>query len=203
MSWIRGRAAGTAVGGQAPAVEPDDAALVAAALANPHRFVALYERYLHAVYRYCYVRLNCRDAAEDATSEVFIKAFAALQGYRGGRFPAWLFRIARNVVYDAYRRSGRREPIEAAEEIPRDEPTLEEQIVAEEERLRLRAALERLSVDQREVLELQLAGWSTAQIADALDRSPAAVKMLRFRAISRLREQLALADGSPSEVGCG
>ena len=82
----------------------DDAALVAAARNDPRAFGALYECYLNPVYGYCYVRLGSREAAEDLTSEVFIKALAGLDCYRGGLFVAWLFRIARNVVIDAQRR---------------------------------------------------------------------------------------------------
>jgi RNA polymerase sigma-70 factor, ECF subfamily len=82
---------------------PDDEVLVAAARLDPRAFDAVYDRYVGPVYRYCHVRLGRREAAEDATSAVFLKALAGLDGYRPGNFPAWLFRIAANVVTDARR----------------------------------------------------------------------------------------------------
>ncbi len=53
-----------------------------------------------------------------------------------------------------------------------------------------------LPPEQRAAVELQLAGWSGEQIAAALGRSPAAVKMLRFRALQRLRTALVPTAGS-------
>lgn len=84
--------------------DPPDVALVAAAQADPGAFVALVERDVDRVYAYCHARLGDREAAEDATSEVFTRALCALGRYRDGLFAAWLFRIARNVVAAAQRR---------------------------------------------------------------------------------------------------
>jgi RNA polymerase sigma-70 factor (ECF subfamily) len=182
-------------GQRSPAVPPpapiatDDAVLVAAARADRQAFRLLYERYVGPVYRFCYIRLGNREAAEDATSEVFLKALAGLRDYRDGAFAGWLFRIAHNVVIDAHRR-GRRgsggAPLEAAEAIPDPGQELDDGTIA------LRGALEALPDDQRLVLELQLAGWTSEQIASALDRSPSAIRMTRGRAIRRLRDELKL-----------
>jgi DNA-directed RNA polymerase specialized sigma24 family protein len=54
----------------------------------------------------------------------------------------------------------------------------------------LRAALAQLPDDQRAAVELQLAGWPPDRIAASLGRSPAAVRMLRHRAMTRLRDLL-------------
>jgi RNA polymerase sigma factor (sigma-70 family) len=44
-----------------------------------------------------------------------------------------------------------------------------------------------LPVDQREVIELRLAGLTGREIAEAMERSVDAVKMLQLRAMKRLR----------------
>lgn len=64
----------------------DDAVLVAAARVQPEAFTFLYDRYATQVYRYCYLKLGEREAAEDALSEVFLKALTDLEQYRGGAF---------------------------------------------------------------------------------------------------------------------
>jgi DNA-directed RNA polymerase specialized sigma24 family protein len=59
-------------------------------------------------------------------------------------------------------------------------------------------ALDRLSDEQREVLELRLAGLTGQEIAGATRRSLSATKSIQFRALSRLRTVLELdAPGHP------
>ncbi|HEY7355449.1 MAG TPA: sigma-70 family RNA polymerase sigma factor, partial [Ktedonobacterales bacterium] len=80
-------------------VEGDEAALVAAAQADPAAFDALYQRYLARVYRYLRAHVGSDDEAADLTQQVFLKALDALPRYRprGAPFAAWLFQIARHV----------------------------------------------------------------------------------------------------------
>jgi len=171
----------------------DDEAIVAAARRDPRAFDALYSRYVGPVYRYCHVRLGNREAAEDATSAVFLKALAGLDGYRPGNFPAWLFRIAANVVTDARRQGSRRPtvPFETFPDPPDPDPSPDELLLERDRGERLGKALAMLPDDQRAAIELQLAGWPGEQIATALNRSPEAVRMLRHRAVTRLRDILA------------
>jgi RNA polymerase sigma-70 factor (ECF subfamily) len=167
--------------------EPDDETLVAACRTNPHAFAALYHRYVGPVYRYCHVRLGTTEAAEDATSAVFVKAMAALPRYRPGSFPGWLYRIAANTVLDIQRRSRPTVPFDTLAHPSDPEPSPEEQLIRRSRRDDLLAALATLPDEQRAAVELQLAGWPGERIAAALDRSPEAVRMLRYRAMSRLR----------------
>ncbi len=179
--------------------EPNDAELVIAARTNPRAFIPLYERYLGPVYRYCYVRLDSREAAEDATSDVFLKALACLPSLRGQTFAAWLFRIAHNVVVDIYRRRRPTHRLETAEgqSDPTQAPDADVEARAEHEALY--AALAQLPDEQRAAVELKLAGWSGEQIAVALGKSQAAVKMHRYRALDRLRTLLTQAEEGTGE----
>lgn len=172
-----------------PSVSPreEDADLVARAKADRQAFAPLYVRYVDTVYRYCYRRLGSSEAAEDATSEVFYKALAALHNYRDGSFPAWLMTIARNVVIDGFRQRRPEEPLGPDSEPPDMAATPEEIALASEEGRSLRALLARLPEDQRRVLELRLAGLTGLEIATVLGRSLGSVKMLQFRAVERLR----------------
>ncbi len=171
-----------------------DEELVAAAQADPQAFAALYERYLQRIYRYCYNRLRDRQAAEDVTSEVFLKALAQLPNYRSGTFGAWLYTIAHNAVVAHYRA--------AQHSVPLDSAAVEQRAAADPlaghaERTALLLALAQLPDDQRTAVELPAAGWSDAQIGEILCKSTAAVRMLRYRAMQRLQQ--ALADAGPRE----
>jgi RNA polymerase sigma-70 factor (ECF subfamily) len=181
---------------------PDDDQLVATARRDPQAFISLYQRYVGPIYRYCYLRFSDRTAAEDATSEVFTKALAALAAYRGdGSFAAWLFRIAHNVVHDVYRRAHPTAPLEAAADFADGEPLPLDSVMARANVAAVWAALVSLPTAQRQAVELQLAGWSVADSAAALGVSTGALKLLRFRAVRRLRTLLSQEeDGGPSEV---
>lgn len=66
--------------------------------------------------------------------------------------------------------------------------TPEEEALAAEH---CQALLALLPDDQRSVVELRLAGLTGAEIANVLGRSVGAIKALQFRAIARLRLDLA------------
>jgi RNA polymerase sigma-70 factor (ECF subfamily) len=183
---------------RAPDIEPngdaDDATLVARAVRDPRAFAPLYRRYVDPIYRYCALRLGSRAAAEDATSQVFTKALAALPNHRhasGGSFRSWLFAIAHNVVADHHRARRPTDAFDLALHVADAAPAPEEVAVANDTRDRVRALLTRLPADQRRILELRLAGLSGAEVAAVLGRSPGAVKIAQVRAYARLRSLLA------------
>ena len=166
-----------------------DQALVIAAQRDPRAFAPLYLRYVDAVYGYCHRRLGTKEVAEDATSLVFAKALAALPRYRsdGGTFRSWLFTIAHNVVVDSQRTAPPTHPIA---EMRTSEPGPDEVVLAIEEKHTIRTLLAEMAPDQRRVLELRLAGLTTAEISTALGRRPGAIRAIQFRAVTRLRELL-------------
>lgn len=176
--------------------EEGEAESIARARADRRAFAPLYARYLDQVYRYCYRRLGSREAAEDATSEVFYKALAALHGYRDGSFAGWLMAIARNVTTDVLRCPRPEEPLQPEYDPPDGTATPEQMTLVAEEQRSLRRLMARLPDDQRTVLELRLAGLTGAEIATALGRSLGAVKMLQHRAVVQLREYLAVDTGT-------
>src|SRR3954469_3935933 len=113
-----------------PDADPD-ALLVAWAQRNPQAFTALYDRYFPAVYGYCLGQLGTPEAAEDAASQTFLEAIAALPGYREtSRFRHWLVVIAHNAVIDARRGQHRDDPLEAAAAIIDPAATPEDQAIA-------------------------------------------------------------------------
>ncbi len=63
--------------------------------------------YQNMAFHHAYSLLGDPATAEDATQESFIKAFQALNRFRGGSFRSWLLKIVTNTSYDMLRRSGR------------------------------------------------------------------------------------------------
>lgn len=167
-----------------------DDAVVRAAQSDLAAFAPLYDRYHDAIYGYCLRRLGTREAAGDATSLTFTRTMAALDRFRGGSFRAWLFAIAHNVVIDTVRGRRFHDDIDASRQIADRRPLPEDHAVASDQRRRLSEALARLTTDQRNVVELRVAGLTGPEVATALGLSLGAVKSLQFRAYARLRDLL-------------
>jgi RNA polymerase sigma-70 factor, ECF subfamily len=176
----------------------DDAELVARAQADRQAFALLYRRYLDPVHQYCYRRLGSREAAEDATSLVFTKAFASLPAYRAGSFRSWLFTIAHHVITDDLRARRTVTDLEAASDVPDREPMPEEAVVAAEASSTVVRLLDQLPAGQRRVVELRLAGLTGREAAEVLGCSLGAVKIAQVRAYSKLR---GLLTGPAREAG--
>lgn len=166
---------------------PEEADLVALALRDRRAFAPLYARFLDPVHRYCHRRMGTREAAEDATSLVFAKALAALPLYRGGSFRAWLFAIAHRVVIDEYRATRPTAPLADIDCWADPAPTPEAVALAGEERRSVRRMLSTLPPEQRQLLELRLAGLNSREIAQILGRSHAWVRTNQVRSLARLR----------------
>lgn len=155
----------------------------------------LYDRHYRYIFRYFWLRLHDRQSAEDLTGEVFSRMVASLPDYsvRGVPFRAWLYRIARNLVADYYRKQGGHVavPLAFADDMSAEEPgpdrVVELRLTAE----RVRRALSKLQPAQQEVVTLRfLTGLSLGEVALALDKSVPAVKSLQHRGLNSLRAAL-------------
>jgi RNA polymerase sigma-70 factor (ECF subfamily) len=167
--------------------------LAVAAKRDRAAFGVLYDRYVERVDGYCYRRLQTPQDAEDATSQVFTSALAALPRYRddGPSFGAWLFAIAHNLVVDELR--SRRVARRAFALVDDVMPGPEEQAIVAADARELRALLARLPEEQAQLIELRLAGLTDKEIAFVLGRSYGAVRSAQHRAIRRLRELFGIA----------
>jgi RNA polymerase sigma-70 factor (ECF subfamily) len=171
-----------------------DAVLVSqAGQGDTQAFALLYRRYVANVYEFSYHRLGSREAAEDATQTVFLRAYGSLKSCRDGdRFAGWLFAIARNVVNDSWR--ARQHVVIVADEwgnLPDGAESPEERAVRTDPRSDLRSARERcLSPAERDVLDLRLQELNDRQIATALGRSHGSVRVMQHRMLKKLRHCL-------------
>lgn len=146
----------------------------------------LYDLHYTRIWRYVHARTGDRDDADDLAANVFAEAVASIHRYRytGRPLLAWLYRIARNLTAERARRR-RREPPRASAE-PQG-GALEERL----DSMELARALEELTESQREVVALRFfAGYSTREIAAAMDKREPAIYSLEVRALASLRRIL-------------
>jgi RNA polymerase sigma-70 factor (ECF subfamily) len=162
------------------------------------RLASLYEEYYDKIARYVYSRIGDRTEAEDIASEVFVKALEALKTYREQGIPmqAWLFRIAHNLMVDHLRRLAKKKtvPFEKADVVSESDPaqTAETKIEVD----RVKAAMEDLTPDQKEVLQLRFFGGLTSrEVSVIMQKSDGAVREMQRVALEKLRQSLGKNEG--------
>jgi RNA polymerase sigma factor (sigma-70 family) len=154
------------------------------------RFEEIYEAHYEAVARYALRRVDCPDDVVDVLGETFLTAWRRLDDVPPGEGTRlWLYGVARRVLSNHRRGAARRHLLttKLRAEFAAARP------VDATERDEVRAALQRLSSDDRELLFL--AGWeglSADQIAKVLDCAAGAVRVRLHRARRRFARELAL-----------
>ena len=167
------------------------------AKSDPAAFGELYDRYAGQIYRFVRARIRDDGLAEDITAEVFLSALRHIKGYRdqGRPFSCWLYRIAVNAVASHYR--SQRSTLSLDDRLGLVSPLLDPlDEVVDRERLRtIWQAVDELPAQQRAAMILKFSEDMTMEeIGAVLGKSPAAAKLLIYRAMQRLRRELAPAE---------
>ncbi len=153
----------------------------------------VYDLYNPGLYGYAFRLLGDVSLAEDCVSETFSRFLQALKAGKGPQdyLQAYLYRIAHNWITDHYRRQPP-PPLSLEEEQGLSESHPEQEAARRQEQEQVRAALQRLTPEQRQVVVLKfIEGWSNETIANAIDKPVGAVKSLQHRALEALRRMLA------------
>lgn len=163
-----------------------------AAAGDRQAFARLYDANADRVYRYLMARAGDTTAAEDLTSEVFLRAWTHIGHYRIGATPfiAWLYRLARNLWIDHVRRRPE-VPLDELRRGPSAGPMPESEAERRWQAERVRRALSHLTEEQHCVLSLRFyGGLTTRQIAAALGKSEGSIRALQLRALRALARRL-------------
>jgi RNA polymerase sigma-70 factor (ECF subfamily) len=153
----------------------------------------IYERHSPDIFRYAYRLLDDNELAEDCVADTFHRFLIAVQG--GTSFEnmrAYLYRVAHNWITDHYRRHPL-PSVSLEDEMYADPHSNPSHLVAQRmDRQRVRAALLRLSPEQRQVIELRyLENYSHDEVASVLGKTVEATRALQYRALEALRRILA------------
>ncbi|MBA7692387.1 RNA polymerase sigma factor YlaC [subsurface metagenome] len=170
----------------------DDSKLMARACSNPAVFVRLYRRHYDVVFRYCVHRLFERQAAEDVTSDVFLKAVENIHGFKGNeqQFRNWLYRIATNAVNNYLRKTARRNRLlkVACEQANSQVADCGE---SAEKLALLKEAVFVLKPRYQTIITLRFfENLKLTEIAEVLGSSPGTVRSQLSRALAKLRKKL-------------
>lgn len=157
----------------------------------------VYREFHPRVLGLCRYLLGSHDEAEDASNEVFVRLPAAVKTYDTALpFSRWLASVASHYCIDLLRRRRSEQRVleptdpEAPEPAASDTSPLED-LLAREERTRVRAAIARLPERYSVPLVLRYYNeMSYEEIAERLGVSHENVKTLIFRAKEKLRKSL-------------
>ncbi|MDD3776683.1 MAG: RNA polymerase sigma factor [Actinomycetota bacterium] len=72
-------------------------------------FEKIYRQFMPPLFRYCYYRTGNRQEAEDICSQLALRAYSNLNSkkFNSRQFFAWLYKVARNLLIDYYRKQDR------------------------------------------------------------------------------------------------
>lgn len=177
--------------------QPTDSDVIQRVLQGDSRaYAILVDRYRHMVYTLAKRMLIRQDLAEDVAQEVFVKAYQALEGYKGtAKFSTWLYRVAYHRILDVLDQEKRKTRSEIVlPEIPADrqgENATWDGILASERGTLLREVLDLLEAEDRAVLSLHyLQELSLKEVAGVMGLRPDTVKVRLHRARKRLKAHL-------------
>lgn len=143
----------------------DEELVAAYAAGNNEAFDTLLLRHKTRLFNYIYQMVHDRDLSDDIFQETFVKAITTIKQGRYndlGKFSAWLYRIARNLVVDSFR-AEKNEGSLSTDNADFDilnrkelaEDTIEDVMVGLQIEEDLRRLIDELPEVQREVLNLR------------------------------------------------
>lgn len=168
--------------------------------ANLETFEALYRQHYRGIVGFFIRRGVPTVEARDLAQEVFVRAYSAIDRYRGEAPSRWLFAIARNTLanttrfHRAKKREGEVTELDidpAADLVASPDPSSLDLVLSNEDQKKLRQAIERLPELMRRSLLLRIGSDLTyREIAAVTGRSIETVKSLLHEARQRLRADL-------------
>ena len=161
---------------------------------DPEAFGEIYDMFSHRLYRFIYFKVQSAEQAEDLTSETFLKAWQYLKEKREvPNLQALLYTVARNVVIDYYRHTAHETGnVTLDDAIAVESPEImSDQLIRDTENnfdtARVLDKLRGLKDEYREVITMKyLDELDTSEIAAALGKTPANVRVLLHRATKAL-----------------
>jgi len=152
----------------------------------------LYQHFSNRIFNFVLGLVRMKEDAEDITQDAFVQAFQNMHTLKDlAKFEQWLYRIARNEVYQRFRRKKTAEvPLDteritsiAGDDSKRADPNPEDQYLGSELSKVIEGALSDLPLKMREVFILSVVhDKSYKEISEIVNRSLLAVKTDIYRA---------------------
>ena len=150
---------------------------------------AAYDEYADQIYRFLYWQTGDALLAEDITSEVFYRAWKNKETFLGYNQRAWLYRVARNLIIDYYRKKKETHFDEKFE--PLSDIDLHGNAERNETIQKVRRVVADLPPQFRSVVILRFfEQLSCREVADIMNKSESNIRVLQHRALKELKGKL-------------
>ena len=182
----------------------DEQLVVSYSEGNNQAFDILLSRYENRLFSYIYFIVRNNELAEDIFQDTYVKAITTIRQGRyteNGKFPAWITRIAHNLIIDYFRQeknenvvSNDDSEVDLLNNINLSERTIESEIIEGQIKDDVRELVKLLPDNQREVVYMrfyqnlsfkEIAEATGASINTALGRMRYAILNLRRMAEER------------------
>jgi RNA polymerase sigma-70 factor (ECF subfamily) len=161
---------------------------------DPNALEALHQQFYPSVARYISFKVGDVHTVEDLSGEVFVRVLEGL--HRGHSWQTsvkgWIMGIAHHVVVDYYRQRHKGSDVQLDEwyASPEEAGPLYQAILSDRKQ-HLLQAIQWLNPEQREVILMRfIEGLDIQAVAEAINKSPGAVKALQYRAVRLLAEKM-------------
>ena len=150
----------------------------------------IYEQYATLIKKYIFHITQDMDLAEDIMQETFVVAITQINKFRGDcDIFVWLCSIAKKILYKKIKNSPKYISIDEFE--IEDDEKVEERCIANDSKIRLYEALQKLDSYTREVMYLRLTGELTfKEIGQILHKSESWAKVTFFRGKQKIKEDI-------------
>lgn len=154
-------------------------------------FEGAYRTHSGGIYRFLFGRTRDIQTSEDLTSTTFQKAWASRRTFKGGSERAWLYRIARNTLFDYWRKNKDIASDNIGELQANEAMSVADKLDKQLELKQLQIALARLPAGMRKIVQLRfIEGLPSKRVAAMLGIKDGNVRAIQYRALKQLREYL-------------
>ena len=177
--------------------------LVRQAQKSPDAFARLYDQYYSRIFGYVLRRSANLEAAQDITSETFLKALGKLWQFqwRNVSFSSWIYKIATNEINQYFRKAEYKKSV-SLEQLQEQGFELlspydpENELIEAQEKLKqhqdfleIQNKITKLPAKYQEVIALRFfEKKQIKEIAEILGKREGTIKSLLHRAVEKLRE---------------
>ncbi|MFH1509947.1 MAG: sigma-70 family RNA polymerase sigma factor [Candidatus Nealsonbacteria bacterium] len=162
-------------------------------MSNPRKeFGKIYDQYINKIYRFVFLKVSSEDIAQDICSETFVKCWEFYKKNTIENHQAFIYRVARNLVTDYYRKKGRAQVV-SVDNMPILDPeaNLEEKAIFASDLDQVRLALNDLKEDYQNVIVwYYLDDLPIKKVAEMMDKSEQNTRVILHRALKSLKDKV-------------